>query len=53
MKKKALSNLLLTFGAISLAIAIYQFIGSRTTGGILSVVYAVVFVVTGLANRRE
>jgi hypothetical protein len=52
MKKKSLSNLLLAFGAISLAIAIYQFLGSRTTGGILSVVYGVVFIAVGLANRR-
>jgi hypothetical protein len=43
----------LTFAAISLAIAMYQFIGGRTTGGILSVVYAVVFVVAGLASSRE
>jgi len=53
MKKKTLSNLLLTFAAISLAIAIYQFIGLKTTGGILSVVYSVVFIVGGLAARRE
>ena len=53
MKKKALSNLLLAFCVISLAIGIYQFGGSRTTEGILSIVCGLVFLMGSLANRRE
>ncbi len=53
MNKKALSIVLFTMGAISLAIAVYQFAGSRVAEGVLSVVFTLVFVVGGVANHRR
>ena len=53
MKKKSLSVVFLVFCAISLLIAVYQFIGSRFLEGILSLIYSTVFLIGGLANRSK
>lgn len=52
MNKSALSAVMFACGALSLTIAVYQFAGSRVLWGILSLVYSVVFLAGGLANRR-
>jgi len=53
MKKKAISNLLFAFCAISLAIAVYQIVDSRPAASVLSIVYSLVFLVGGVATRRD
>jgi len=45
--------LLIVFGVVSLAIAIYQFIDDRLFYGMLSVVYSLVFFVGGRYNLRK
>ena len=50
---KNLYYLLFSFGIISAAIAIYQFDQGITLWGSLSVLYAVIFIVSGWLNYKK
>jgi hypothetical protein len=52
VNKKTLSVLLFACSALSMAIAVYQLMDSRLAEGILSVMFSLVFLVGGVANRR-
>jgi hypothetical protein len=51
VSRKTLSLLLFVCGVLSLAIAVYQFTGSRAVDGVFSVVFSVVFLAGAVANR--
>jgi hypothetical protein len=53
MSRQALSIALFTCSVVALAIAVYQFTGSRIAEGVLSVVFSIVFLVGGVSNRRR
>jgi len=53
IKMKKLFYLLFSFGIISAVIATYQFNKGTTLWGGLSILYSVVFIVTGLLNYKN
>ena len=53
IKMKNLIYLLFSFGIISAAIAIYQFTQGTTLWGSLSVVYSVIFFISGWLNYKK
>ena len=53
IRMKNLFYLLFSFGVISAAIAIYQFTQGTTLWGGLSILYSVVFIVSGWLNYKN
>lgn len=53
MRKSTLAVLAFFCGAASLAIAVYQLMDSRPLEAALSIVFCIVFLAAGVANRRQ
>ncbi|HKI79952.1 MAG TPA: hypothetical protein VKA26_15525 [Ignavibacteriaceae bacterium] len=51
--KFRISNLLFAFGILSLGISIYQFSKGTTTEAILSIVYFLVFFISGIVSKSK
>lgn len=53
MGRKTMSMLLLSFCAVSLAIAVYQAMDSRMAAAGLSIVFSLVFLFGGVMSRKK